>query len=205
MRSKGINPTEHVQVIYFPLTPTVCQRAHLCLKLEDVSVSDDRPQARKVLSDCGEWRTSATDTWMTYRWYTVNHTLIKEIKERVWLVMSSSSVFYPLLLKVIRAGLTDVCGYRSTKMTEVCWDSNRKARRYRRENPVCAGPWHALLWEERGVHVFTQCGCIVLPQLIINRSQSSHFIAFPVLLIKKKSIGSLLPGLTGVHWLLPWT
>lgn len=70
-------------------------------------------------------------------------------------------------------------------MTEVCADSNKEPRRYRREDPVCTYPWRALLWEECGVRVFTQCGWIVLQQLIISRSQSSHFIAFPVLLINK--------------------
>lgn len=50
---------------------------------------------------------------------------------------------------------------------------------------MCAYPWRALLREERGAHALTQCGCIVWQQLIINRSLSSHFIAFPVLLIKK--------------------
>lgn len=86
---------------YSPHT-TDCQHARLCLKLTDIIVSDDRPQAKKPLSGCScntaqIRRHSGLVTVAPVIQDDINHTLIKEW----WRSVISNHVVFPPLAMAI--------------------------------------------------------------------------------------------------------
>lgn len=198
MPSKWIHPTEHVQELICPpptpsITPQFSQRARLCLKLKDISVGEDRPHATEGLSGLRlatrfRYR-SIADAQRMYR---------KPQRDGCRVVLKRASY---LLLRVTPADCTEAD--QTQRWIRGVLRQQEETTQVRERGPCVHLP--VARTPTGRVRIFTQCGCIVLQQLIISRPQSADFIAFPALLIKKKYIGSLRAGLTGAHWPVPWT
>lgn len=143
MRSKGINPTEHVQVIYFPLKPQFVS-VHAC------AWKGRQRQRRQTTSQEGSVRVRLVTH---FRYGYVDDVQMIYSKERRGSGRGAYCVVFKRVLSSAAEShsgcLADVCGYWCTKMRAVRKHAGTE------ERTLCA--------PTRGMHSFGESvGCMFL-------------------------------------------